>query len=149
MNPAFDQPPRIFLADDHQAILDRASALLDAKFQLVGRAQNGRAALEGIGSLHPDVLVMDIGMPVLDGIQVMQQLHEKGSPIKVVFLTVQEDPDYVNAAFLLGARAYVAKPRMGSDLVRAVEEVIAGRTFVSPTLPVPDQELAVNIPDSV
>ena len=149
MNPGLNGKPRVFLADDHQAILNRASELLHAKFRVVGRAQDGKAALEGVASTHPDVLVVDIGMPVLDGIRVMQQLQENGSPVKVVFLTVQKDLDYVNAAFRYGARAYVAKPSMGSDLVRAVEDVLAGHTFVSPSLSVPDQELAVNIPNSV
>ena len=134
MKPSSNGRARVFLADDHQAILDRATELLNEKFELVGRAQNGKEALEGIESVHPDVLIVDIGMPVLDGIRVMQKLQEQRSPTKVVFLTVQEDPDYISAAFHHGARAYVTKPRMSSDLVTAVEEVLAGRTFVSPTL---------------
>jgi len=125
---------RVFLADDHQMILDRAAALLDGKFELVGRAQNGRAALEGIALMHPDILVVDIGMPVLDGIGVIKHLHETRSSTKVVFLTVQEDPDYLDAVFRYGARAYVTKPRMSSDLVSAIEAVLEGRTFVSPSL---------------
>ncbi len=134
MKPSSNGKARIFLADDHQAILDRESELLNGEFELVGQAQNGKDALEGVASTHPDVLVVDIGMPVLDGIRVMQKLHEQHSPTKVVFLTVQEDPEYIEAAFHYGARAYVTKPRMSSDLVTAVEEVLAGRTFVSPSL---------------
>lgn len=134
MNPVPSGKPRVFLADDRSAILDRASKLLEGKFELVGRADNGKTALDGIASLNPDVLVVDIGMPVLDGIRVAEQLQEQRSPVKVVFLTVQDDPDYVSAAFRSGARAYVTKPRMGSDLVSAIEEVLAGRTFVSPSL---------------
>lgn len=134
MNSGSHEKPRIFLADDHQAILDRASQLLDGKYDLVGEAHNGREALEQIEATHPDVLVVDIGMPVLDGIRVAQKLYETQSPVKVVFLTVQEDDDYVSAAFSFGARAYVTKPRMNSDLVTAIEDVLAGRTFMSPTL---------------
>ena len=134
MNISSNGKARILLADDHQAILDRACELLDGKFELVGMAQNGKDALEAIDAMQPDVLVLDIGMPALDGIRVMQQLQEKRSPTKVVFLTVQDDPDYVEAAFHYGARGYVTKPRMNSDLVSAVQEVLAGRTFVSPTV---------------
>ena len=134
MKPGSNGKARIFLADDHQAILNRATELLNGQFELVGQAQNGKDALEGIESTRPDVLVVDIGMPLMDGIRVMQRLQEQGSPTKVVFLTVQEDPDYVTAAFHYGARAYVTKPRMSSDLVAAIEEVLAGRTFVSPSL---------------
>lgn len=134
MNPRSNGKARIFLADDHQRVLDRATQLLDGKFELVGQAKDGKAALEGVASMHPDVLVVDIGMPVLDGIRVMKQLHENRSSIKVVFLTVQEDSDYIDAAFRYGARAYVTKPRMSSDLVSAIEAVLDGRTFVSPSL---------------
>jgi DNA-binding NarL/FixJ family response regulator len=134
VKPSSNGKARIFLADDHRAILDRVCALLNGRFELVGQAQNGKAALEGIESTRPDVLVIDIGMPVLDGIRVMQRLQEQRSPTKVVFLTVQEDPDYVTAVFHYGARAYVTKPRISSDLVAAIEEVLAGRTFISPSL---------------
>ena len=125
---------RIFLADDHQAILDRATELLNGQFEVVGQARNGKDALEGIESARPDVVVVDIGMPVMNGLQVIQKLHEQRSPIKVIFLTVQEDPEYIAAAFQYGARGYVTKPRMSSDLVAAIEEVLAGGTFLSPTL---------------
>ena len=134
MNPGSNGKARIFLADDHQMILDRAAALLNGKFEVVGRAQNGKGALEGIASMHPDILVVDIGMPVLDGIGVIKHLYETRSLTKVVFLTVQEDPDYVDAVFRFGASAYVTKPRMNSDLVSAIEAVLEGRTFVSPSL---------------
>lgn len=134
MNPGTNGKARIFLADDHQMILDRAAALLDGRFEVVGRAQNGKAALEGIASMHPDVLVVDIGMPVLDGIGVIKHLYETRSSTKVVFLTVQEDPDYVEAVFRYGAGAYVTKPRLNSDLVSAIETVLEGGTFVSPSL---------------
>jgi len=125
---------RIFLADDHQAILDRVTELLVGQFELVGQAHNGKDALEGIESVRPDVLVVDIGMPVMNGLQVIQRLKEQRSRVKVIFLTVQEDPEYVAAALQYGARGYVTKPRMSSDLVAAVEEVLAGGTFLSPTL---------------
>lgn len=134
MKPGSNGKARIFLADDHQMILDRAAELLDGKFELVGRAQDGKAALEGIALMHPDVLVVDIGMPVLDGLRVMKELKENCSSTKVVFLTVQEDSDYIDAAFRYGASAYVTKPRMNSDLVSAIDAVLEGRTFVSPSL---------------
>jgi DNA-binding NarL/FixJ family response regulator len=147
VKPSANGKARIFLADDHQAILDRASDLLDGKFELVGQAQNGKAALEKIESIRPDILVVDIGMPVLDGIRVMQQLQKTQSPVKVIFLTVQQDSDYVSAAFRYGARAYVTKPRMSSDLVPAIEEVLAGRTFVSSTLSLSGNGKQPNLPD--
>lgn len=134
MTPIPNGRARIFLADDHQAILDRATELLHGRFELVGTAHNGKDALEGIESVRPDVLIVDIGMPVMNGLQVIQRLYEQRSPIKVIFLTVQEDPEYVAAAFEYGAGAYVTKPRMSSDLVAAIEEVLAGGTFLSPPL---------------
>lgn len=134
MNPGSNGKARILLADDHQAIVDRALQLLDGKYELVGEAHNGKEALDRIEATHPDILIVDIGMPVLDGLRVAQKLRATRSPVKVVFLTVQEDDDYVSAAFGYGARAYVTKPRMNSDLVTAIDEVLAGRTFLSPTL---------------
>jgi DNA-binding NarL/FixJ family response regulator len=124
----------VLLADDHQWILDEASKLLESSFEVVGYAQNGQAALDLVESKHPDVLVTDINMPELDGIRLVQQLRAINSQVRVVFLTVEEDPEYVSAAFRLGAHAYVVKRRMNCDLTRAVEEVLAGRRFVSPPL---------------
>lgn len=127
----------ILLVDDDPRIVDVASKLVGSTFELVGCAYDGNAALEAAASLNPDVLVMDIEMPVMNGITVLKELQSLNYGIPVVLLTATDDPDYVSEAFRLGARGYVAKTRMSSDLVCAVQEVLAGGTFVSSTLPDP------------
>lgn len=134
LNPDSNLRARIFLADDREQILKLATELLSERFEIVGSAQNGLAALQGIESTRPDILLLDLSMPVLDGFAVMHRLQEQDSPVKVVVLTVEEDEEFVIAAFHYGARAYVSKARMGHDLIPAVDEVLAERTFTSSSI---------------
>lgn len=125
---------RVFLADDHEAVLRATATLLGPNFEVVGTAMDGRALIEGALRLKPDLIIVDISMPVLNGIESVRQLKQAGSTAKIVFLTVHDDPDFAQAAIAVGASGYVVKPRMASDLIPAVQEVLAGRSFVSPTL---------------
>jgi len=125
--------PRVFLADDHQSMLQRTSAVL-REFDIVGTARNGRDAIAEVLRLDPDVLVIDISMPILDGLQTASQLQSEHHRTKVIFLTVHEDKDFVAAAFSVGASGFVAKSRMSSDLVPAIREVLQGHTYVSPSI---------------
>ena len=108
--------------------------LLEPEFEVVTTARDGREALEKAARLGPDALVLDISMPGLSGIETARQLRATGSRAKVVFLTVHGDPDYIRAALAAGATAYVVKSRLASDLVPALREALAGRSFVSPSI---------------
>jgi DNA-binding NarL/FixJ family response regulator len=108
-------------------------AIIEAAFEVVGAVGDGKALLETALSLQPDVIITDISMPTLSGIEAAKRLQESGSRAVVVFLTVHSDPDFVNACLSAGAFGYVVKIRMGTDLLPAVREALAGRVFVSPT----------------
>jgi DNA-binding NarL/FixJ family response regulator len=123
---------RILLADDHEAMLARVRSELEEEFEVVAVVRNGLEALEAVASLDPDVLVIDISMPVMDGLQTANKLRASKSRVKVVFLTIHDDPDFFEAAFRAGALAYVTKERVPRDLVQAVRRVVAGHSFISP-----------------
>jgi DNA-binding NarL/FixJ family response regulator len=125
---------RVLLADDHEAILEQIRAVLGQEFEIVGTVKNGQDAFLETQRLDPDVLVIDISMPVIDGLQAARQLQSKKPRTKVVFLTVHEDEDFVNAAFASGASAYVTKPRITTDLVSAIRDALAGRRYVSESI---------------
>lgn len=126
---------RVVLADDHPSILARVREILGRDFDIVAAVANGQEALEEVTRLDPDVLVIDISMPVLDGLQAVTRLNAAKSRAKVVFLTVHEDPDFVSAAFAAGASGYVTKSRVATELVPAIREALEGRTFVSQSIP--------------
>jgi DNA-binding NarL/FixJ family response regulator len=125
---------RILLADDQQVILDRVRSILSDEFDIVATVKNGRDAITEVQRLDPDVLVTDISMPVLDGLQATSQLCAKKCRTKVVLLTVHEDHDFVAAAFSAGASAYVSKSRVATDLIPAIREILGGRTYVSQSI---------------
>ncbi len=126
---------RVLLADDHEAMLDRVARLLATECRVVGTATDGQQALEAAQDLEPDVLVLDISMPVMNGIETAHRLREAGAEARIVFLTVHDDPDFAREALEAGALGYVIKPRIASDLLAAIKEAHAGRSFLSPTLP--------------
>ena len=122
---------RVLLVDDNDAMLARAAAALTACCDIVGRAKDGRTAVEAATTLRPDVIVLDVSIPTMSGFQVAQRLRETGSTAAIVFLTVHDGEDFVVAAKAVGGIGYVVKPRLASDLVVAVREAHAGRPFVS------------------
>ena len=126
---------RVLLADDHSAMQKRVKSLLEPEFEVVGAVDDGKALVEAARELIPDVLIVDISMPVLNGIDAVQQIVKSGLTAKIVFLTVHEDPDMVPLCFQAGAQAFVVKSRLASDLIPAITHAMSGRTFVSPTLP--------------
>ncbi len=125
---------RVLLADDHEAMLDRVADLLAGECDVIGTAIDGRQALDAAQNLKPDVLVLDISMPVMNGIETARRLKEAGVKTRIIFLTVHDDPDYAKEALEAGALGYVSKPRIASDLVAAIQEAYAGRPFLSPSL---------------
>jgi DNA-binding NarL/FixJ family response regulator len=126
---------RILLADDHSAMQNRVKSLLEPDFEVVGTVDNGQALVAAAKELKPDVLIVDISMPVLNGIDAVRQIVSSGTKAKIIFLTVHEDPDMVPLCFDAGAKGFVVKSRVASDLIAAVRLAMSNRTFVSPTLP--------------
>jgi DNA-binding NarL/FixJ family response regulator len=125
---------RILLADDHKGMRDRVVRMLEREFEMLEPVNDGRALLEAAARLKPDVCLMDISMPVINGIEAALRLKEDGSNAKIIFLTIHEDPDFLVAALNAGASGYVVKPRMASDLRAAIKEVLVGRTYISSSL---------------
>ena len=124
---------RILLADDHKEIRDRAVRLLEPEFEVVGAVSDGNALVRVSAQLKPDVCIIDISMPYLNGIEAAIKLRENGSEARIVFLTVNEDSDFVRAAVKTGALGYVVKSRMATDLRLAINGAIRGQLFVSPS----------------
>jgi len=125
---------RVLLADDHETILQWVREVLGGEFEIVASVKNGEEALREAQRLDPDVLVMDISMPVVNGLQVARQLSSERVRARIVFLTVHEDEDFVTAAFSAGASAYVTKARVTTDLVPAIHDALAGRKYVSESI---------------
>jgi DNA-binding NarL/FixJ family response regulator len=123
---------RVLLADDHEAFLAIEARLLEPEFDVIDKVQDGRASLERATQLQPDILVLDITMPLVNGIEAAQQLRAAGSEVKIVFLTVHGDAEYVREAVAAGALGYVIKSRMASDLLPALRAASTGRAFFSP-----------------
>lgn len=124
--------PRILLADDHQPLLESVRRLLDPSFEVVGIACTGRALISEATRLKPDVIVVDISMPDIDGIEAVRQLFTLGSPAKIVFLTVHPKREFVKACVAAGGLGYVVKTHLWTDLIPAIEAAIAGRSYISP-----------------
>jgi len=122
---------RILLADDQREILETVARLLEDEFDIVATVVNGVRAIEAAVRLAPDLIVLDISMPVLNGMEAAFQLKELGSRAKVVFLTVHEDPVLIEAALSVGARGYVLKQRLATDLIPAIRQVLDDLIFVS------------------
>jgi DNA-binding NarL/FixJ family response regulator len=125
---------RILLADDHPALLAETARLLGQDHEVVGTVANGLELLAAAEGLDPDVIVLDISMPGMDGFEAARRLKQSGCRSKLVFLTVWEDADFAREAMALGADAYVVKSRLASDLIPAITEALAEHPFVSPTL---------------
>ena len=124
----------VLLVDDNAAVLRDLRDELGAEFEIAGTAENGEEAVREVLRLDPDILVLDINMPVMNGIQVASYVHDKRPRTKILFFTIHEEPEYISAAFSAGACGYVTKRRLASDLPLAIREVFDGRNFLSPFL---------------
>jgi DNA-binding NarL/FixJ family response regulator len=123
---------RVLLADDGKDMLEYVRGVLSAGgYEVVGTANDGQAAVEAAAQLLPDVVVLDVSMPILNGIEAAKRLRKTHPTIKIVFLTVDRDPDICQAALDAGGLGYVFKPRLGRDLFTAIDSANEGRQFVS------------------
>jgi DNA-binding NarL/FixJ family response regulator len=123
--------PRVLLADDHGALLDAERALLSPYFEVVGTVVDGTALVSAARLLLPDVIVTDITMPILNGIDAAHKLQASGSAAKIVFLTVHREREFFEACMQAGALGYVQKIKMKHHLVPAIQAALAGQPYVS------------------
>ena len=122
---------RVVLADDHREVIAKIRVVLGDEFDIIEAAENGHQAVSAVLALNPDVFVTDISMPVLNGLQAARRIQKTNSRVKIIFLTIHEDRDFIAAAFSAGATGYVTKRRLSTDLVFAIQEALKGHTFVS------------------
>ena len=126
--------PRVLVADDHRVMLDMLVRLLSRDYDVVAAVMDGRAVVNKAIQLQPDLLVLDIAMPELNGIAAASHLKERGSAAKVVFVTNLRDREFVQESLALGDIGFVVKDRLIADLFPAIRQVLAGEAFVSPTV---------------
>ena len=125
---------RVLLADDHKMVAEGLRALLEPEFELVAIVEDGHALLEKAEQLMPDVIIADISMPSLNGIDAVEQLKKTDSQAKVIFLTMHQDALYARRAFEAGASGFVLKHSAPDELLTAIQEVLKGRTYVTPMI---------------
>lgn len=126
--------PRIVIADDHKIVIEGLRSILEPEFDVVSTVEDGRALLGASKKFRPDVIVTDISMPMLNGIEAVRQIKKSDPDVKVVFLTMHPDVAYAAEAFEAGASGYVLKHSAPSELVTAINEALKGRTYVTPMI---------------
>ena len=123
---------KVLIADDHSMVIDGLRSLLEPEFEVVGAVNDGRAVLPEVRKLHPDVVVIDISMPLLNGLDCTRQLHDTGCTAKILILTMHPDATLAQEALAAGASGYLLKSSPGSELKGALRDVLRGRTYLSP-----------------
>ena len=124
----------VLLADDHNLLLEAFKGLLEPEFEVVGAVADGRALLEQARTLKPDVIVVDITMPLLNGLDAARQIQEMSPRPKLIFLTMNPDPDVANEAFRIGASGYLLKTSAASELIKAIRAAVHGMKYVTPVM---------------
>jgi DNA-binding NarL/FixJ family response regulator len=128
------QRPRVLLADDHLLVAEALKSLLSPEFELVGMVGDGHALLEAAGTLRPDVIVADVTMPQLNGIDALIQLRQRGDPVPVVFLTMHRNATFARRALDAGASGFVLKHSASVELIAALRAALEGKTYLTPQL---------------
>jgi len=126
--------PRVLLADDHKIVAQGLSSILEPEYELVGIAEDGRQLVSAFEELRPDVVVTDISMPSLNGLEAARQIKKIDDRAKIVFLTMHLDADFASAAFQLGASGYLLKHSAAEELKTALNEVLRGRVYITPRI---------------
>jgi DNA-binding NarL/FixJ family response regulator len=124
--------PRVLLADDHRMLREAFAQLLEPSCEIVGAVGDGRALLTEAEELKPDIVVVDIGMPLLNGLDATRHLKRTMPDLKIIILTINEDPDVAAEAFRAGAASYLLKNSAASELLLAVDEAMRGQSYVTP-----------------
>ncbi len=136
MPPVRPSPkPRVLLADDHILVIEGLKALLQDRFDLVGVVNDGRALVEAAMELRPDVIVTDISMPMMNGLEAIRRIRAADSRARIIVMTMHRDTQLAIEAFHAGASAYLLKVSPGEELIEAIGEVLRGNTWVTPMLP--------------
>ena len=138
--------PRAILADDHMIIAEAFCKLLEGHVDVVATVSDGRALLESALPLKPDVIIADIGMPLMNGLEAGLRLKKLMPTVKLIFLTMHEDPDLAGEAMRCGASAYLLKSSAGSELIDAVHEALEGKRYVTPRMAAAMQKSFINNP---
>jgi DNA-binding NarL/FixJ family response regulator len=126
--------PRVILADDHTLVLEALKNLIEPEFEVVGTFADGHSLVEEAPKLNPNVIVLDIGMPLMNGLSAGERLKQAMPLVKLVYLTMNQDPDVAGEAFRLGASAFVLKTSAAGELLQAIREVIRGGYYVTPVM---------------
>jgi DNA-binding NarL/FixJ family response regulator len=124
--------PRVLLADDHALMLDGFSNLLQPKYAVVGTVEDGRALVEAAVRLSPDLIILDITMPLLNGIDAAREIRKRLPQVKILFVTMHTSPTYLQAALEAGANGYAVKSSGRSEILAAVEKVLEGNRYITP-----------------
>jgi DNA-binding NarL/FixJ family response regulator len=139
--------PRVLLADDHKMLLDALKGVLEPRCEVVGMVGDGRSLLEAAAKLQPDIIVVDIAMPQLNGLDAARQIKHSMPGVKLIFMTMNEDPYLVGEAFRAGASAYLVKRAAALELTHAIELVLKGRTYVTPSIAAGLDDIALRSPN--
>jgi DNA-binding NarL/FixJ family response regulator len=126
--------PRLILADDHTIIVEAFRKLLEPEYEIVATVSDGRALLESAPKIKPDLIVVDIGMPLMNGLEAGVRLRELMPTTKIIFLTMNEDPDLAVEAMRCGASGYLLKSSAASELTHAIQKALKGHTYVTPQI---------------
>lgn len=126
--------PRLLIADDHPLLRNVVGEMLAPAYEIVALVEDGQAAIEATAQHRPDLALLDISMPVVNGLQAARYMRGHWPEVRIIFLTQQTDPAYLEEAFRLGAQGYVWKRKAGSELLLAVQRVLAGGLYHSPSL---------------
>jgi DNA-binding NarL/FixJ family response regulator len=125
-------PCRVLLADDHLLIAEGIQKLLEPEFEFVGIVADGRSLVTAVAKLQPDIAVVDISLPLLNGLDASKHIKKANPNVKIIVLTMHSEPTFVTQAFHVGVSGYVLKQSVGSELIQAIHEVLKGNTFISP-----------------
>lgn len=126
--------PQVLIADDHVVFAEALRLLLETSYSVIGIVPDGRALMREAARLQPDIIIVDVGMPLLNGLDAAQRIREQLPKVKVVFLTMQDNPNLAAAALELGGVGFVLKQSAGSELLKAIEQVLHGKNYVTPRL---------------
>jgi len=125
---------RVLLADDHKVVLEGLRRILESDFEIVGEVADGRALVAAVETLQPDIIVADISMPLLNGIEAARQIHKINAKIRIIFFTMHGDVSYAAQALEAGGSAYILKSSMGTEIMEAIREASNGRIYVTPAI---------------